>query len=49
MVLVEENRPYLSGFTGEDTAFDESAGALFITGTKLVLATDSRYELQVKK
>ncbi|RZB30037.1 MAG: Xaa-Pro aminopeptidase [Desulfobacteraceae bacterium Eth-SRB1] len=48
MVLVEENRRYLSGFTGEDTAFDESAGALFITGTKLVLATDSRYELQAK-
>ncbi|MBU4463300.1 MAG: aminopeptidase P family protein [Proteobacteria bacterium] len=46
MILVEENRRYLSGFTGEDTAFDESAGALFITGTKLVLATDSRYELQ---
>jgi len=48
LVLVEENRRYLSGFTGEDTAFDESAGALFITGTKLVLATDPRYELQAK-
>ncbi|MBU4013549.1 MAG: aminopeptidase P family N-terminal domain-containing protein, partial [Proteobacteria bacterium] len=31
MVLVEENRRYLSGFTGEDTQFDETAGALFIT------------------
>ena len=49
MILVEENRRYLSGFTGEDTGFDESAGALFITGTKLVLATDSRYELQAKE
>ncbi|NQT09661.1 MAG: aminopeptidase P family protein [Desulfobacteraceae bacterium] len=49
MILVEENRRYLSGFTGEDTAFDESAGALFITGTKLVLAIDSRYELQAKQ
>ena len=48
MVLVEENRHYLSGFTGEDTQFDESAGALFITDSKLVLATDSRYELQAK-
>lgn len=49
MILVEENRRYLSGFTGEDTAFDESAGALFITGTRLVLAIDSRYELQAKQ
>lgn len=49
LVLVEENRRYLSGFTGEDTKFDESAGALFITGSKLILATDSRYELQAKK
>jgi len=48
MVLVEENRHYLSGFTGEDTQFDESAGALFITDSKLILATDSRYELQAK-
>lgn len=48
MVIVEENRRYLSGFTGEDTQFDESAGALFITDSKLILATDSRYELQAK-
>ena len=49
MVIVEENRRYLSGFTGEDTQFDESAGALFITASRLILATDSRYELQAKK
>ncbi|MBW2589424.1 MAG: aminopeptidase P family protein [Deltaproteobacteria bacterium] len=48
MVSVEENRRYLSGFTGEDTQFDESAGALFITDSRLLLATDSRYELQAK-
>ena len=48
MVLIEENRRYLSGFTGEDTHFDESAGALFITNTKLVLATDSRFVLQAQ-
>ena len=48
MVLIEENRRYLSSFTGEDTQFDESAGALFITDSKLILATDSRYELQAK-
>lgn len=46
LVLLEENRRYISGFTGEDGQFDESAGALFITQDKLKLATDSRYELQ---
>ena len=49
MILVEENRRYLSGFTGEDTGFDESASALFITNTRLILATDSRYELQARQ
>jgi Xaa-Pro aminopeptidase len=46
LVLVGENRRYLSGFTGEDTQFDESAGALLITATDLILATDSRYARQ---
>ena len=46
MVSTEANRFYLSGFTGEDTQFDESAGTLFITRTKLILATDSRFEEQ---
>ncbi|TYT74246.1 aminopeptidase P family protein [Desulfobotulus mexicanus] len=46
MVLVEENRRYLSGFTGEDNGYDESAGALFITKNKLLLATDSRFVFQ---
>ncbi len=49
LVLAGENRRYLSGFTGEDAQFDESAGALLITHDALVLATDSRYELQAKK
>lgn len=48
MVSVQENRYYLSGFTGEDTQFDESAGVLVITDRDLVLATDSRYELQAQ-
>lgn len=48
LVIVEENRRYLSGFKGEDTQFDESAGALFITDTKLILATDSRFILQAE-
>jgi Xaa-Pro aminopeptidase len=46
MVLVEENRHYLSGFTGEDHQFDESAGALLISKDGLILATDSRFEIQ---
>jgi len=49
MVLVEENRRYLSGFTGEDGSCDESAGALFVSMDNCVLATDSRYELQAQQ
>jgi Xaa-Pro aminopeptidase len=49
MVLVAENRHYLSGYTAEDTQFDESAGALFITNSSLILATDSRFTLQAGK
>ena len=49
LVQTEENRRYLSGFTGEDGHFDESAGALLITAEKNILATDSRYELQARK
>jgi Xaa-Pro aminopeptidase len=48
MVSVQENRYYLSGFSGEDTQFDESAGALLITDQHLLLATDSRYTLQAQ-
>ncbi len=49
MVLIGENRHYLSGFTGEDGQFDETAGVLFITANRLVLATDTRYELQASR
>ncbi len=48
LVLIEENRHYLSGFTGEDHQFDESAGALILTRDALVLATDSRFEIQAR-
>ena len=48
MVLTQENRFYLSDFSGEDTQFDESAGALFITKGTPVLATDSRFILQAE-
>ncbi|MEZ4577809.1 MAG: aminopeptidase P family N-terminal domain-containing protein [Desulfobacterales bacterium] len=41
LVLIQENRRYLSGYTGEDTQFDESAGALIISQKSLALATDS--------
>ncbi len=49
LVLIEENRRYLSGFTGEDAQFDESAGALLITPDAQVLATDSRFETQARQ
>lgn len=49
LVSTQENRRYLSGFTGEDTQCDESAGSLFITGRELILATDSRFDLQAAK
>ncbi|MDZ7830603.1 MAG: Xaa-Pro peptidase family protein [Desulfobacterales bacterium] len=49
LVLIEENRRYLSGFTGEDAQFDESAGALLITPDARLLATDSRFETQAKQ
>ncbi len=49
LVLIEENRRYLSGYTGEDTQFDESAGVLIITRDELILATDSRFVLQAQK
>ena len=48
MVQVEENRRYLSGFTGEDCQFDESAGALLISADRCILATDSRFTLQAE-
>jgi len=46
LILKEENREYLSGYTAEDTGFEESAGALIISADNLILATDSRFELQ---
>lgn len=49
MILVAENRRYLSGFTGEDNGYDESAGALFISKEKLLLATDSRFTVQAEE
>ncbi len=45
LIMQEENRRYLSGFTGEDNSVDESSGALIIGPKGLILATDSRFEL----
>jgi len=49
LVLIEENRRYLSGFSGEDGQYDESAGALLISPDACILATDSRYETQARQ
>ncbi len=48
LVQFQENRRYLSGFTGEDGGIAESAGALVISRQALILATDSRYALQAE-
>lgn len=48
IMLSDENRRYLSGFTGEDGSYDETAGMLIITDTQLILATDSRYRQQAQ-
>lgn len=48
MVLVGENRYYLSNYTGEDSQFDETAGVLFITDSRLLLATDTRFDEQAR-
>jgi Xaa-Pro aminopeptidase len=49
LVSIQENRRYLSGFTGEETQFDESAGVLLICAEHLILATDSRFTLQAQQ
>lgn len=49
LIFIEENRYYLSGFEGEDSQFDETAGILAIGRDKLVLATDSRFTFQAEQ
>ena len=49
LVLIDANRRYLSGYSGEDGQFDETAGALLITHEASFLATDSRYDLQARQ
>ena len=46
MVLIGENRRYISGYAADDGQFDETAGILLISENKALLLTDSRYDLQ---
>jgi Xaa-Pro aminopeptidase len=48
LIFIEENRFYLSGFEGEDSQFDETAGILAIGKEKLILATDSRFTTEAE-
>ena len=49
LVSIAENRRYLSGFSGEDNGFDESAGTLLIGTERLFLLTDSRFDIQARR
>jgi Xaa-Pro aminopeptidase len=49
MVLIEENRRYLTGYTGEDSQYDETAGVLLIHADRLILATDPRFDVQAAR
>ena len=49
LILIEANRRFLSGYSGEDGQFDETAGALLITEREGILATDSRFDLQARQ
>ncbi len=46
LILSNENRRYLSGYTAEDSSCDETAGILIINETENILITDSRYDTQ---
>ncbi len=46
MIFSNENRRYLSGYTGEDGSYEETAGILIITKEQNILVTDSRYDIQ---
>jgi Xaa-Pro aminopeptidase len=48
LVLSEENRCYLSGFSAADQQFEETAGALLLTHDHTYIITDSRFDLQAQ-
>lgn len=49
MVLVAENRHYLSGYSAEDGQYDETAGVLLVSRDRAIIVTDSRYDLQATR
>lgn len=49
LITGPENRRYLSGFTAEDSQLTESSGAILVCKDRLILLTDSRYELQARE
>lgn len=49
MIFSDENREYLSGYTGKDGSYDESAGILTITSDDLILACDPRFDRQAEQ
>ncbi len=49
IILSDENRMYLSGYTGVDGSYNETAGMLIITKNDLILACDPRYDTQAEK
>ena len=48
IIFSDENRRYLSGYTGENGSYAETAGFIVITKNKLILACDLRYDEQAK-
>ncbi len=49
LITAPENRRYLSGYIARDTHIAESSGVLVVSQDKLILLTDSRYELQARE
>ncbi|MCF8045538.1 MAG: aminopeptidase P family protein [Desulfarculaceae bacterium] len=49
MICSDENREYLSGYTGKDGSYDESAGILVVTSDELILACDPRFDRQAEQ
>lgn len=48
-IIQPENRRYLSGFKACDSSLTESSGSLFISKSRRLLVTDSRYTLEAEK
>ncbi|OQY02278.1 MAG: hypothetical protein B6I26_01645 [Desulfobacteraceae bacterium 4572_130] len=48
IIFSDENRRYLSGYTGENGSYAETAGFIVITKNQLILACDFRYYEQAQ-